>query len=47
MAGSGKAEGKQEIRKGSDFGGKAAYQKAAGPASSKQGASESTKYKHR
>jgi len=46
MAGS-KAEGKQEIRAGSDCGGHKAYQKAAGPASSKQGASEKTPYKHR
>ena len=47
MAGYQKAEGKQEIRKGSDCGGKAAYQKAAGPASAKQGVGEATKYKHR
>ncbi len=46
MAGS-KAEGRQEIRKGSDCGGKAAYNKAAGPASAKQGVSEPVKYKHR
>ena len=42
-----KAQGKQEISKGSDHGGKAAYQKAAGPASSKQGVSEKVPYKHR
>lgn len=47
MASNYKAEGKQEIRKGSDCGGHAAYQKAAGPASSKQGVSEKTPYKHR
>lgn len=41
------AKGKQEVKAGSDFGGKAAYQKAAGPASSKQGVSEKTPYKHR
>jgi hypothetical protein len=39
--------GNQEIKAGSDCGGKAAYQKAAGPASSKQGVSEKVNYKHR
>ncbi len=47
MASGSKAQGKQEIRSGSDCGGKAAYQKAAGPASSKQGVSEKVPYKHR
>jgi hypothetical protein len=42
-----KAKGKQEVRAGSDHGAHAAYQKAAGPASSKQGSSEKTPYKHR
>jgi len=42
-----KAQGKQEVRAGSDFGAHEAYKKAAGPASSKQGVSERTPYKHR
>jgi hypothetical protein len=42
-----KAQGKQEIRSGSDCGGHAAYKKAAGPASSKEGSDYSTPYKHR
>ena len=43
----GKSKGKQEQKSGSDYGGHAAYQKAAGPASSKEGADAKTPYKHR
>ena len=42
------SKGKQELgQSAGDCGGKAAYQKAAGPASSKQGVSEKVPYKHR
>ena len=39
--------GKQEIKKGSDQGGHAAFQKATSPASVKDAAKGATKYKHR
>ena len=42
-----KAQGRQEVRAGSDCGGHEAYNKAAGPASSKQGVNDKTPYKHR
>lgn len=42
-----KAQGKQEVRAGSDCGGKAAFQKATSPASVKSAAKGSTPYKHR
>lgn len=42
-----KAKGLQEVRAGNDCGGHAAYAKAEGPASSKQGSTEKTPYKHR
>ena len=43
----GKAQGKQEVRSGSDHGGHAAFQKASSPASVKSAAQGKTPYKHR
>ena len=39
--------GKQEIKKGSDHGGHAAFEKASSPASVKDAAKGRTPYKHR
>lgn len=42
-----KAQGKQEVRKGSDHGAHSAFQSASSPASVKSAAKGSTNYKHR
>lgn len=42
-----KAQGKQEVRAGSDCGGHAAFEKASSPSSVKSAKSGKTPYKHR